>query len=244
MKKNLKNILFILLFLNINLQNSYIFPGPSPYIITFFIKSIDDSKKQAPKETVIKSMADTEQIVESILKPKTNMNVGVYATYAGYSAFSNLNGEITFTRKTSEDIINLLICDSIKPIYVNPLNLNTIYGFVPNPNSKTQFYSLQRKQDPETTLTSWYINQEETPIAQKISYNTILLFADPKNVILNTGVLSTVSGENLVLPDIYVTKEIGLTINALSFLKVRQYFAPVKINYNYKADQYQQRVSN
>lgn len=237
-----KNLLLIILILN---QNYLICQLP-PHIITFFIKSIDDTKKPINKEKVIKSMADTEKVVSSILKPKTKLklNNGIYATYAGFSALSDLHGQISFSRKTTEDKINILITDSIRPIYINPLKVNTISGFIANPKHNAQMYSLMRKQDPETTLTSWYINQEKAPKDGKINYDTIVLIANPKNVILPTGIVSTIAGENLLLPDIYVTKEIGLALNALSFLKIRQYFAPVKIVYNYKTDLYQQRVGN
>lgn len=234
---------FIILFLFYN--NIFSLHQPSPHIITFFIRPI-------PK--YIEEKIDIKKIKKSISKPEnvlkqfilqdmpSHLQSGIYAIYAGFVTFSDFNGQITFERKTVEPKINLLITEDIKPIPVSPFNTNTILGFVVNPKAYSQYYLLERNQDPETQVISWKVTEQDIPKDQKIPYNTIILIANPKNIIVLTGTTSTIMSENLLLPDIYVTKNTNSTLYAIRFLKVRQYFSPTKNKYEYKQEQYQQKM--
>ena len=54
----------------------------------------------------------------------------------------------------------------------------------------------------------------------------------------------TLSGENFVLPDFFTTKNLSSSTNALRFLKIRQYFAPVKFEYTFFPEAYQKMIKS
>ena len=78
---------------------------------------------------------------------------------------------------------------------------------------------------------------------KRIAPDTLIIFAQPKNIIVPLGKTATSLTENLVLPDFYATKQNKSAANAFRFLKLRHYFAPVKFDYKYQS-MYQQKIAN
>lgn len=239
MKKQFTLFLLFLIFFSSLLDASF----ASPNIITFFIRPITKKKSDTEKVKENNEKIPTKGLKKILIKePHSLAQAGIYSTYEGSSTFSDINGQITFERKTPVPNVYLLITENVKPILLNPFNRITISGFIVNPKAESQFYFLERKKNPETQQTSWYIKQEPLTKDQKIPPNTIILFADPQNIIVPTGIVSTPMSENLILPDLFITKNPYSALYALQFFKIREYFKPLKYKYNFAENEYQQMI--
>lgn len=169
---------------------------------------------------------------------------GLYASYAGTITHSNEEGQILFERKSPEPKIMVLITDSIKPIPIDPLKPKTLIGFSIDPKVAAEQYYMRRVQDPETELYSWHVTAVPIDRMVPIPYDTIIIYADPRHIIVPLGSIPTTENENFVLPDVYVTEKYNSALNGLRFLKLRHFFAPVTFNYAFLPDAYQKKIPN
>ncbi|CDK30400.1 hypothetical protein [Candidatus Babela massiliensis] len=221
----------------------------NPYILTFFIKPLTIQNEKELESQKIKNLNQAKDLQKKFFKIINSSlikhpEVGIYASYAGYSTYSNHNGQISFSRQTALPKINLLLTQDIKPVFQNPNNPNTILGFVVDPKANFKYYSIERKESVQDQVYNWYISEQPLSLNKIIPYDSIILFLDPKNFFVPLGQTSAIGGENLLLPDIYLIKNPDSVLNVFRFLKVRQYFAPVNLKSEFKEDVYQQRVAN
>lgn len=221
----------------------------SPHIITFFVRPLPTS----PTEAITKALEERkrrtshhDEILQPVLSKVLNLpflHAGLYASYAGTITHSNADGQVLFERKSPEPKLMVLITDTLKPIPVDPLKPKTLLGFMVDPKSPAEQYSFNRLQDPETELYEWHVTSVPLTRNATIPYDTIIIYADPRNIIVPLGSTLTTDNENFVLPDLYVTEGYNSALNALRFLKIRHYFAPVTFNYTFLPDQYQKKIS-
>ncbi len=220
----------------------------SPHIITFFVRPLPAS----PSAALSKAKEEQSRRIgaDEILQPMLNqvlnlpfLHAGLYASYAGTITHSNGDGQILFERKSPEPKLFVLITDTIKPIPIDPLKPKTLLGFTLDPKMAAEQYSFKREQDPETELYEWHVTSVAIDRNSPIPYDTIIIYADPRNIIVPIGSTLTTNNENFVLPDFYVTEGYNSALNALRFLKIRHYFAPVTFNYTFLPDQFQKRIS-
>lgn len=219
----------------------------SPHIITFFIRPLPPAYKEPDPAKLERSISSPEKIVKTLIKKEINtlhLYSGIYASYSGHFAVSDMNGQITFPRKTAGPRLHLIVTEDVKAVPVDPLNNKTLLGFLPDPKAALQYYHYERKQDPETELYSWIVTEEPFIKNKRIPVDAIVIFAHPRHVIVPMGTTHTTDSENLVLPDIFTTHNLTSALNALRFFKVRHYFSPVKIEYKFQPDGYQQRISS
>lgn len=247
MKKKIRIFSKFLLF---NCITFFLKAEISPHTITFFIRplpqTISESEK-ANKEKIEQKFSSPKKIAKAIVKKEfnsINFYSGVYVSYAGYIATSDLNGEVSFPRKNMSNTIHILVTEEIKAVAINPLKNKTILGFVLKPKATYSYYKLERKQDTKSHKYSWQVSQEILEEGKKIPYDAIIIFADSKDIVILNGEFATIDSENLVLPDIYATPDISSTLNAFRFLNIRHFFAPLKVAYNFKKDSYQKRIIN
>lgn len=231
---------------------------PNPHIITFFIKPMDEiSEKDLEKENFenniknIKQAKELEkQFMELIERLKAyNLQYwqnGIYATYAGYSTYSDRNGQITFPRKAVKPKFNLLLTQSITPVLKKPNDpkSKTILGFVLSGNKNFKYYLLERIENIEKKLYNWQINEQTILENKLIPYDTIVVFVNPRNFFIPIGQVNALEGENLMLPNIYFVNKLSKEANAFKFLNIRRYFAPINKKFEFKTNIYQQRVEN
>jgi hypothetical protein len=219
----------------------------TPHIITFFIRPLPATQKEPTIERAEKTLSSPGNIVKTLIKKEINalqLYSGIYAAYAGHSAVSDANGQITFPRKTPGNTLHFIVTEDIKAVPVNPLNNKTILGFVPNVKAPLQHFIYERRQDPETELYSWNVSEAPLDTKKRIPADAIVLFANPKHIIAPIGSSHTLDSEHLMLPDIFVTPNFNSALNALRFFKIRHYFAPVKAEYKFIPDGYQQRITS
>ena len=167
----------------------------------------------------------------------------MYSSYAGTITNSDADGQILFERKSPEPKLIILITNSIKAIPVDPLNQKTLYGFMLDPKAPAQQYLFERLEDPETETHAWHVKALPIDRDGRIPYDTIIIYADPQDIVVPLGPSATKVGENFLLPDFYVTEGYNSALNALSFLKIRHFFAPVSFDYTFLPDEFQKKVS-
>ena len=219
----------------------------SPHVITFFVRPLPSE----PSPAIVKFIEEQKKFMgpETKLPPIMSnlinlpfMQAGVYASYAGTITHSDRNGQIVFLRKSPDAALNLLVTDSIKPIPVDPLHPKTLFGFEVGQEAAAQMYLFERLQDPETEQYAWHVKPVPFDKEKRIPYDTIIVYANPHHVIVPLGPSATKKSENFVLPDFYVTERYNSAYNALRFLKVRHYFAPVAFNYSYLPSEFQRNI--
>jgi hypothetical protein len=219
----------------------------SPYIITFFIRPLPGQEAPPSKTKKLEQkIANPEKIIKTLIKKElatSYLSSGIYASYAGYITRSDINGQIMFPRKAAQPKLHLLITQEIKAVAESPMKRKIILGFVLDPKAARQYYLYQRTQDTQKETASWSITEESIAEGKKIPYDTIIVFANPKHIRVPLGTHGTPPGENLILPTMYSAEQLTHTANALRFLKIRHFFTPVKIVYNFKPEEYQERVA-
>ncbi len=199
---------------------------PVSSIITFFLV---EAPFTSPEEDVTKfnqKIAIPGKMANKIANALTSQpNKGIFATYGGYLVVSNFNGQITFPRMQQKTDFFLIVTEKIQPILMIG---NTIHHweFTKMP---TTIYSIERKQNSETKLFYWDVQEVSKPENNIIPLNSIIIFAKPKNIIVPTGI--TISNDNpqLILPPVYVVKNNNNTLPALETLQVRQFFGTIHL---------------
>ena len=221
----------------------------SPHVITFFVRPLPT----APSTAITKFIEEQKKFMgpDSKMPPILStivglpfMLAGTTASYAGTITQADHNGQIVFLRKSTDAKLNVLVTESIKPIPVDPLNPKTLYGFEVAKDAAAQMYIFERLQDSETEQYTWYVKPATFDKSTRIPYDTIIVYANPYDIIVPLGPSSTTINENFVLPDFYVTERYNSAYNALRFLKIRHYFAPVTFNYTFLPGEFQRTIKN
>ena len=193
----------------------------APHVISFFIRPLPATFKPSEKKQKIAHEVKTPgKILKSVVK-KTLRPIlfysGIYAAYAGNFTHSTTDGQVLFERSTPEAVLHVLITEDMKVIPVNPINDKTVYGFAIDPKAESAQYIFERVQDPETELDYWKVSPEPIRKKKSIAPDTIIIFAQPKTIIVPVGKTATNLSENLILPDFYATKQNKSAANAFRF---------------------------
>ena len=174
-----------------------------------------------------------KKILESFLKKGTYE--GIFSTYMGYISISDFYGQIMFPRKHTDSSIFVLITPLIEPIMMIDLTVHHFETFDAAPKA---LYKITRKKDEHTNLFYWDVSSVPIPANKRISLDTIVLFAKPKNIIIPEGITITQDTPQMILPPIYARKEINSTLNALRVLKIKQFFSPFHTYQKRESDTY------
>jgi hypothetical protein len=157
--------------------------------------------------------------------------LGIIGAYAGYCAVSNTIGQLTFPRKHAKDELMVLITQKIKPVIIRG---QTVRNFIITPGASAQWYLFTREPaDASITVPSWTVKQYTHAESERIPADALIIFAKPEDISVPTSPIATIGGTSLLLPTLLVTKQYRVEPNALQFLKVAKYFAPVKHSYRY-----------
>ncbi len=122
-------------------------------------------------------------------------------TYFGHRMSLDLNRQVTFPIKTTDDTFFLLITTQAKPVF---MIFNTIDHWELEPGARYSLFSIKKMYDEETKLYFWSVEKSEIKDNLVIPMNTILAHVDPATLYIPTGI--TLIGNNsaqLQLPDIY-----------------------------------------
>jgi len=198
---------------------------PISSIITFFIHespftSVQEITKFSQKIVTPGKIAN--KIANSLT---SHPNKGIFATYGGYLVVSNFNGQISFPRMQQKTDFFLIVTEHIQPILMIG---NTIHHWE-IPKIPAAIYSITRKQNQETKLYYWNVQQTTVPENNIIPINSIVLFAKPKNIIVPVGITISNDDPQLILPSVYVVKNNTNVVPALETLQVRQFFGTIHL---------------
>lgn len=157
---------------------------------------------------------------------------GIVSTYFGYLQVSNGKGQTTFPRKSSRPLINVIITNKITPIMMFQ---NTISHWEIEPGTPAALYTFEFKEDSDTKLTFWEVNQGQLPEKNQVNpINSIIIIAKPNNIFIPSGITVTPRDANMILPDMYVKPGIKTTNSALYMLNMNHFFRPVEMLYEKK----------
>lgn len=166
---------------------------------------------------------------------------GIFATYTGQLDASNLNGQIEFNLRQAKPIFDILVTNKITPILSAH---NTIHHWEIEQGTLASFYHLERKHDPSSKSFFWRITPKKLPENNIIPLETILIFAKPKDIFMpiaegqKESIIISDENINLTLPDMYIRHEIDKMENALYVLNIKNFLAPVDIEYKKNGTQY------
>jgi hypothetical protein len=213
--------------------------------ISFFIRPLprvlDGLRREEKSLEMPKS--ETKKILNKVSKEfnPERLYSGIYVSYLGQLARSDIQGHIVFPRKSIQSSFHLLVTPEIKPLLLNVLNRTSIIGLTLATLSDTSYYLYELVDSPETGLLTWYINEKPLPDTL-LPLDVIIVFAHPQDIMVPVGTTATTASNNLLLPDIYITNTAQPTSVALQFLKLRNLFSPVEFKYNYLPQGYQKLI--
>jgi hypothetical protein len=190
--------------------------------ITFFFKPFADIEKISKKLRAPGALAHHK--VHGIMQHV--MESGILVTYAGYVASSSYNGEVIFPRKHLSRDITILVTPEMTP---TALFENTILRWNLIPGVPAQMYACEHKYNDKTEQYYWNVQEIPLPKDNKILPTTIVIVANPKDIVMNLGITETNETANLVLPDVYVKKGINIIENSSYMLTIRHLFKPVEL---------------
>jgi len=220
------------LFIMVLLFGSYAYRMQSRPTVTFFIRpwpSLVQSSNETP-EYILKKMREPGKIARKILKLiiKTKIQPGIFATYGGYMASTDTNGQVTFPLMQEKPLLNLIITNHIKPTLMTQ---NTVHHWEIGLTAQAAMYTVEKKQDEISRLYFWNVQKKQLPKNKRIPMNTIVVMAKPKNMYVPTGIAIANENPQLILPDIYAKKGVNILPNALYALPIRHFFNHVGKQY-------------
>lgn len=192
-----------------------------PYPLT------EDSPEAAKALKKLKKPGSLAKMALKALRPHA-FTKGIFATYAGDLNMSNADGQIIFLRKHIQPFVYLLITDKITPVMMAG---NTINKWNIEDKSAARMYKIERNDENKNGLSYWSTEEVPLPDNLTIPNEAITIIAKPKNVYVAEGISFTENSPNLVLPSIYIKKDIRPNDNALYILNLRQFFGPLHTIY-------------
>ncbi len=207
----------------------------TPHIITLFIERTADIGLPPSPEHILgkvtRAGAPGRLYIDGQLRRKNVQ--GIYAVYMGWATHSDINGQILFPRSTPASSITLVVTRSLQPVLTHE---RLIHHFRASFDEPAEYYQFQLSTEQEEP--SWNVYKQETPSDRVIPADAIVIIAKPNQMLIHEGTFSTVKSLNLILPTLYARPNLIAGVNALHFLKVNRYFAPVQYNWRYGTARY------
>ena len=208
-------------------------------IISIFVKQYPlmeayESTTQGASESISEALRQPSFIFSPPKKTVRKAGSGVesiQSSYLGFLATSSQSGQILFPRKQQSNTINILITKQISPVFM--IAPATIHHWELKEGFDCEMYEMKQSQDEKSGLYYVETQKVDLPKNKHIQLNTIIIFADPKEIYVPIGATIVDYTSNLILPDIYA-KNVNVLENALYTLSIKQYFK--QINKEYKND--------
>jgi len=173
--------------------------------------------KLAAMDQQTPSYNSTKNLKNAIRASLTQKLNGFLGIYAGYFAYSDHKGLLSFPLRHANPKLYIAITPNIALIKIK----DTISHreFIINDQNPTKLYVCERKQEiikkPEeqdsqqagkapATRFYWDIQEAPLPADNKINPLTVVILTKPKNIYVPLGHFLTSESPHLVLPDFYV----------------------------------------
>jgi len=151
---------------------------------------------------------------------------GITGTYAGYLQASDEDGFMVFPRKQTGNMLYILVTPEISPILMFP---HTVKEWILNHPKNHVHFTVTRTTDPETDLTYWDIMESPLDLEKPLPMETIILFANPQDLVIPTGITLTNTAANLQLPTIYSQNSLDTSLEAATVMNISYLFNPVDL---------------
>ncbi|MBT4856488.1 hypothetical protein HOM50_00375 [bacterium] len=196
----------------------------SDHVVTFFVENYPEVH---PTQAIQPSMFAPGKIYKNMAQSmiKDLGTIGVFATYGGFLAHTNQNGQIIFPRKTQKPNFDLFITNEIQP-YLMAGTTNVRYWTIDNDAQAARF-KVQRQEDPKTGLYYWQVTKGVVPKTKIIPLHSIVVFAKPKNIYIPQGITLTNDNSQFILPTIYAKPQLDDVKNALFVMNLKIFFQPL-----------------
>jgi len=238
MKTTVKAILFlavILVHANLCADN----------VITFFMRPfphLPETREVTAEQAARKSekLQKPGKIAKYTLRSllESNAASGIFCTYKGQLAISNSDGQVVFARRQREPDLHVLVSQKINPIFEYGQIINHWETEVGVP---AQLYLVKQEEDIATDMVFWNVTKVE-PEKRTVPLDAIVIFAKPKHILVPEGISLTKKGSQLILPDMYIKKNVDKLTNSLYVLNLKRFFSPNKRKYQVKPNLYQKHV--
>ena len=202
--------------------------------IILFVEKYPTVKIPKNKETLESLSAKLKQpkyLWKNVISQKriTSGINGIMAMHLGNSCLSDKDGQIIFQRTFQQPIVHLLITKGIQPAFM--IAPETVHNWMLEKNTPAILYQFKFHQDEDTEL--YYIETKKVPLPKDsmITFDTIIIIADPKSVYVPSGATITNYSANLILPNIYIKKDFDFEYNTLRTNAIGQYFESIKSEY-------------
>ena len=189
-------------------------------------ESINYISSQTPQEELatITNASDPQTIKKNLKKEITYKLSGFFATYAGYTDTSNPDGRISFPLRHSTPKLYLAITPSINLVKVKGKTISHREYIV---DTETKMYLLEQKTDERQT-TYWEVSEQPLPENRKVNPLTLIIFANPQNIVVPTGKFLSEPSSHLILPELYVVGDIQQGSILLKALDLKRFFEKIR----------------
>ncbi|KKQ49281.1 MAG: hypothetical protein US69_C0007G0030 [candidate division TM6 bacterium GW2011_GWF2_38_10] len=196
---------------------------PPQKTITESINQI--TKEQQNEELALITKATDAQTIKKKLKQEITYKLsGFFATYAGYTDTSNPDGLISFPLRHSTPKLYLAITPSINLVKVKGKTISHREYIV---DAETKMYLMEQKTDEHQT-TYWEVSEQPLPENRKVNPLTLIIFANPQNIIVPTGTFLSEPSSHLILPELYVVGDIQQGSILLKALDLKRFFEKIR----------------
>jgi hypothetical protein len=229
MKQIFKKFFYIgllLLNLEINCIDSIItiFVKKYPYLKKSEIKALQKNMNEIELSSFSQKLVQPNYLHQSMLHNYIRQNFlpGIVCFYAGRSAVSTPDGQITFPKKQQTFNMHILITEKVIPAYI--VAPGTIANWRIDRTQPSEMYLMELKHDPQTKLSYYLTSKVDLPKDDNIPLNCLIFIADPKTMYVPLGATVVDNSANIILPTIYIKKGFCFLRNTLFNLAVNQYF--------------------
>lgn len=231
-----KKIILVMILNLFNIKNSFS-QQANTQMLTFFIRPFlgQDTKSGDKISKKLKIPGKTTQTLTKQMF-KDLYNTGIFTSYMGNFSISDINGQIKFLRKKKSNIVDVVVSLSVKPVFMVS---NTIHHFSLSKIEEAKWYRFEKTFDKKNKEYSWKVS-EKNITNPNLPADILLISSKPSHIYIPTGNFPSNDNPNLELPDIYAKKGISTALNAIKFLKVKKYFSPIKSEYKFDTQSYQE----
>ena len=166
-----------------------------------------------------------------LYKQRKNIVDGIFASYGGYITVSNFDGQVTFPLRQDKKEVFVLITRRITPIMMNQ---NTVSNFELEPGTPAKMYSFKKEYNKDANAWYWNIEEKDLPQNNIIPVTTIIIFSKPEKIVIPIGIYLSEKSPHLLLPSIYVKKNVNKLGSALYVLNLKNLFADIETMYKRK----------
>ncbi|MFC1842468.1 hypothetical protein ACFLYU_02305 [Candidatus Dependentiae bacterium] len=213
-------------------------------IITFFLKPYPIVNQKAVALKRAKKIGKLGKMPKYSLRALNKyFTSGIFSTYEGYLAISDLNGQVIFPRKLAmkdkDPKLHIIVTRHIAPILMLE---NTVHHWEVSNRAFAKIYSIERKKDAATRTYFWDVKEAEIPEDNILSRDTIVIIAKPKYVYIPTGITITTKNPQLILPDIFVKRGIEKLKSSLYVFGLKNFLAVTDSVYKKGKKRYSQQL--